>query len=107
MKEKIIYECFYKVGANHFNSIFELVVDRETEKMLYGEVFLAKDRQDKWGRFSLNKHELSEVKEIIRSNKSCLRVRVEADSKEEAEGKAFKCIYDYLIEMAQRVNDLI
>lgn len=107
MEEKVIYEYFYRIGDNHFESVFELIVDKETDKMLYGVAVAGKNREYNWGRFSVHKDKLNKTKKVKRNNESLLRVQVEANSKEEADTKAGQCLGDYLTEMAQRVFKMI
>jgi hypothetical protein len=60
---KILYEFYYVVGCNDFSKYYRLVVDRETEKMMYGISFDSTGY--KGGRFAVNKSNISSKKKLM------------------------------------------
>ena len=94
---KIIYEFYYAVGGCDFNTCYDCVIDKETDKMLYGDVFYASGVP--YGkRFAINKEGLNQIHTIIDQRRGLVyRVQVDGDSREDAEKKARKIIYDHMI----------
>ena len=94
---KIIHEFFYVVGHKDFHSCYKLVVDRETEKMLYGDAL--NNEGNAYGRFSIKKSDLNKVKEIV-DKKYGLVLRIQIDEKhdydiyEDAKMKIFYHLYN-------------
>lgn len=98
---KILYEFYYVVGGWDFSSYYKLIVDRETEKMLYGDVF--EESGDKWGRFAINKGNLNCVHEFYSASKgTAYRVQVDDSDYTSAYNKAKNVVYEHLIKIAER-----
>ena len=78
-ENKIIYEFYYMVGLTDFSSCYKLIVDKETEKMLYGNALYEGITPS--GRFSVNKSNLNQVYEKIDRHKGLVyRVQVDDDN---------------------------
>ena len=91
--DKIIYEFYYIVGDYGFNTCYNCVVDKETNKMLYGDVFY-KSGAPLGRRFAINKENLNQIHRIFDKTYGLIyRVQVEANTKNEAETKAKQIIY--------------
>lgn len=98
---KILYEFYYVVGGWEFSSYYKLIVDRETEKMLYGDVF--EESGDKWGRFAINKSNLNCVHEFHSASKgTAYRLQVDDSDYTSAYKKAKNIIYNHLMVIAER-----
>lgn len=103
---KMLYEYYYVVGLSNFTTWYALKVDRETDKMYYGEAFKYNVTSIKGERFSIKKENLNTVHEITGSKNGLVyRVQVDADDCFEAEHKAREIIYDYMIDIAERFKN--
>ena len=99
---KILYEYYYVVGHRDFESYYILRVDRETEKMYYGEVFSPNKTATKGNRFSIKKENLDSVYEITNTNHGLVyRVQVDAEDEYAAKAKAKQIVYDYIINVVE------
>jgi glycyl-tRNA synthetase alpha subunit len=98
---KIIYEFYYVVGDWELSSYYKLIVDRETEKMLYGDVF--EESGEKWGRFAINKSKLNCIHETYNSSTGTIyRVQVDDGDYTSAYNKAKDVVYKHLLKIAER-----
>jgi hypothetical protein len=96
---KIIHEFFYVVGHKDFISHYELVVDRETEKMLYGNICL--EGIIECGRFSVKKSNLNKIQEVIdRKYGLVYKVQMDESNYTDALIKAENIIYERLLKVA-------
>lgn len=59
----LIHEFYYIVGHKDFHSHYKLAVNKETEKMLYGNAL--NNEGDVYGSFAIKKSNLNKVTEII------------------------------------------
>ena len=74
---KVIYEFYYNVGSYKFDNCFKCVVEKETEKMLYGNVFYESGVPYN-SRFAINKSNLNHIHQIVNERKGLIyRVQVE------------------------------
>ena len=90
---KIIREYWYVFGESDFRTRYDLVVDRETEKMLYGTTLF--DGKD-CGRFSVKKANLNDVIEFVDAkNGTCYRIQM-IDDGSDIKKKARQILYDCL-----------
>jgi len=98
---KILYEFYYVVGCNDFSKHYRLVVDRETEKMMYGISFDGTGY--KCGRFSVNKSNIDCIYELSdRKVGTVYRVQIDDSDFASAHSKAKDIVYAHLIEIAER-----
>ena len=103
---KIIHEFFYVVGFTDFSRYYQLVVDRETEKMLYGDAFY--EGVEKCGRFAVNKGNLNEIQEVVdRKYGLVYKVQIAEGKKTDARVKAEGIVYNYLLEIAENFKNSI
>lgn len=101
---KVIHEFFYVVGHADFHSYYKLIVDRETEKMLYGDAL--NNEGNAYGRFAIKKNNLNQVYKIIdRKYGTVYKVQIEENEKETARLIAKDIIYNYLFEIAERFKN--
>lgn len=101
---KVIYEFYYVVGHANFHSHYELIVERETEKMLYGDAL--NNEGNAYGRFAIKKSNLNEVQKIIdRKYGTVYKVQIEENEKETARLKAKDIVYNYLFQVAERFKN--
>lgn len=106
MEGKVVHEFYYVVGFTDFSRYYQLVVDRETEKMLYGNVFF--EGIEQCGRFSVNKNKLNEVQEVVdRKHGTVYKIQIEEGNKTDAYIKAENIIYKYLLEIAENFKKSI
>lgn len=93
---KVIYEFYYVVGSCCFNNCYECIVDKETDKMLYGDVFKG---GVKYGtRFAINKTNLNQLHVSTDHKKGLVyRVQIDCDNRKNAEKQAWKIIYDHMM----------
>ena len=102
--DKVIYEFYYNVGHHSFDTCYKCVVDKETEKMLYGDIFY-KSGVPYNRRFAINKSNLNQIhRSISERNGLFYRVQVESDNIKDAERKAGKIVYSYVTEF---INEFI
>lgn len=95
---KVIYEYYYVVGSYSFSSCYDLVVDKETNKMLYGNIFYPSGVPYN-KRFAINKNNLNQIYQIKDEHHGLVyRVQVESDDRKNAEQKARKIIYNRMID---------
>ena len=94
---KVIYEFYYVVGSCGFSNGYNCVVDRETNKMLYGDIFYQSGIP--YGKkFAINKESLNRIHSIIDQRRGLVyRVQVEGDNRKDAEKKARKIIYNHMM----------
>ena len=94
---KIIYEFYYAVGGSDFGNCYDCVVDKETDKMLYGNVF--NQSGEKYAqKFAIKKESLNQIHPIIDNHRGLVyRVQVEGDNRKDARKKARKIIYDHMM----------
>lgn len=105
--DKVIYEFYYNVGHHNFDNCYKCVVDKETEKMLYGDVFYESGVPYN-SRFAINKDKLNQIyRKIDERNGLFYRVQVESDNIKDAEQKASKIIYDYVTEFINEFRNNI
>lgn len=103
---KILYEYYYIVGCSDFKTYYVLKVDRETDKMYYGDAFECNVTSIKGNRFSVKKKDLNTVYEITGTNNGLVyRVQVDAKDEYEAENKARKIIYNYMMDFVERFKN--
>jgi hypothetical protein len=103
---KVIHEYYYIVGCSDFKNRYDLIVDRETEKMLYGTAYLWGVQSSGGSRFSVKKEDLNKVHEITGNRNGLVyRIQVEGDDYEETKKKAKKIVYDYIIDIAERFKN--
>ena len=100
MENKIIHEFFYMVGYTHFAKHYELRVDRETNKMLYGQAFhegkLCSDR------FAINKSTLNKIHQMFNQRNGLVyRLQIDDGDYKKAYAKAKDIIYEKLIQTAE------
>jgi hypothetical protein len=97
---KIIHEFYYVVGLKDFSNHLILKVDKETEKMMYGEMFYHEGVR--YGRFALNKRKLNAVDSVVDSKYGTVyRVYVDENSEDAAYAKAKEIVYNHLIRVAE------
>ena len=100
MKSKIIHEYYYCIGHTDFIKHFELVVDRETEKMLYGVAF--DEGIIKGDRFAIRKEDLNKIcGQIDRRRGTVYRVQIDDNDKNAAYRRAKDIVYECLIKIAE------
>lgn len=105
--DKTIYEFYYNVGHYAFDTCYRCIVDKETEKMFYGEVFYENGVPYN-SRFAINKDKLNQIhRKIDERNGLFYRVQIESDDIKDAERKAGKIIYDYVTEFINEFKDNI
>lgn len=99
---KIIHEYWYSFGESDFRTRYDLVVDKETEKMLYGTtLFNGRDR----GRFAVKKANLSDVIEFVDAkNGTCYRIQI-IDDGSDTKKKARQILYDCLSKAIECLKD--
>lgn len=101
---KVIHEFYYVVGYKDFSNHYTLKVNRETEKMLYGNVFT--DKCVQCDNFAVNKRNLNVVREIVdRKYGLVYKLQIEDTEKESASFKAKNIIYNYLLEIAEKFKN--
>ena len=98
---KVVYEFYYAVGDSVIRTCYNCVVDKETDKMLYGDVFY--ESGVPYGkRFAINKESLNRIHSIIdQRNGLVYRVQIEGNNHKDAEKKARKIIYDHMIDFVE------
>lgn len=96
---KILYECYYVVGYDHFHSCYQMTVDRETNKMYYGMVSNS--------RFAIYQSDINNVRKIVdKKYGTVYRVQVDDVANEyEAKQKAREIIYDYMIDFVEKFKN--
>lgn len=100
MENKVIHEYYYCIGHTDFIKHFELIVDRETEKMLYGTAF--DEGVIKCDRFSVRKENLNQIYEQIdRRRGTVYRIQIDDSDKYSAYRKAKDIVYERLAEIAE------
>ena len=100
MDSKIIHEYYYCIGHTDFIQHNELVVDKETEKMLYGTAF--DEGVIKCGRFAIKKEALNKIYEQIdRRRGTVYRIQIGNNDEHVAYRIAKDAIYRHLIEVAE------
>ena len=105
--DKVIYEFYYNVGHYGIDTCYKCVVDKETEKMFYGNVFYESGIPYN-SRFAIKKDNLNQIhRKIDERNGLIYRVQVESDNIKEAKRKAGKIIYDYVTEFINEFRDNI
>ena len=105
--ERIIYEFYYNVGNYAFDTCYKCVVENETGKMFYGDVFYESGIPHN-SRFAIKKDNLNQIhQKIDERNGLIYRVRVESDNIKEAKRKAGKIIYDYVTEFINEFRNNI
>ena len=105
--DKIIYEFYYNVGHCAFDTCYKCVVDKETKKMFYGDVFYESGVPYN-SKFAINKDKLNQIhRKIDERNGLIYRVQVESDNIKDAKRKAGKIIYDYVTEFINEFRDNI
>ena len=105
--DKIIYEFYYNVGHQEFGSCYKCVVDKETKKMFYGDVFYESGVPYN-GRFAINKDKLNQIhQKMDERNGLIYRVQIESDNIKEARRTAGKIIYDYVTEFINEFRNNI
>lgn len=98
---KVIYEFYYIVGSHAFNNCYDLIVDKETNKMFYGNVF-SPNGVSLNRRFAINKENLNQIYRIIDERRGLVyRVQIESDDRKDATKKAVKIIYDHMINFVE------
>lgn len=98
---KTIYEFYYVVGCNRFSKHYRLVVDKETEKMLYGRAF--DDTGYECSKFAVNKSNIDCIYELCeRKIGTVYRVQIDDSDFASARNKAKNIIYEHLIEIAEK-----
>lgn len=101
---KVVYEFYYIVGQADFHSCYKLIVDRETEKMLYGDAL--NNEGNAYGRFAIKKNNLNQVYKIIdRKYGTVYKVQIKENEKETARLIAKDIIYNYLFEITERFKN--
>ena len=99
---KVIYEFYYAVGDSVIRTCYNCVVDKETAKMLYGDVFYTSGVPYN-KRFAINKESLNRIHTIIdQRNGLVYRVQIEGDNHKDAEKKAVKIIYDHMMDFIEK-----
>jgi hypothetical protein len=94
---KVIYEFYYVVGSCGFENRYDCIVDKETNKMFYGNLFF-KSGQQSGKRFAINKESLNRIYTTIEMHRGLVyRVQIESDNLKDAEKKARKIIYDHMM----------
>jgi hypothetical protein len=102
---KVIYEFYYSVGSYGFSNRYDCVVDKETNKMLYGNVFYKSGAQS-GERFAINKNSLNQIHSSIERHYGLIyRVRIERDNLKDAEKKAKEIIYDHMIDFVEKFKN--
>ena len=105
--DKVIYEFYYNVGCRAFDNCYKCVVDKETEKMFYGEIFYESGISFN-RRFAINKSNLNQIhRRVDERNGLFYRVQIESDNIKEARRTAGKIIYDYVTEFINEFRDNI
>ena len=100
MENKVIHEYYYCIGHTDFIQHNELVVDKATEKMLYGTAF--DEGVIKCGRFAVRKENLNQIYEQIdRRRGTVYRIQIDDSDKYSAYRKAKDIVYTLLIEIAE------
>lgn len=94
----MLYEFFYSLLRDDFNSIYLLDVERETEKMLYG---VAKNMNDHYAaRFAVRKDSIDVVES---THEYAYRIRTKGKSFDEALQKAKTLMSEFLLKRAKAV----
>ena len=94
---KVIYEFHYVVGGCNFNACYDCIVDKETNKMLYGNVFYQSGTPS-GQRFAINKENLNQVHSSIDRYRGLVyRVQIDSKSRKDATKKARKIIYNHMM----------
>ena len=102
--KKTIHEFFYNVGSNKFLSHYNIIVDRETEKMLYGAVF--DDEGNSYSRCSINKSNLNKICSFVDRNRGTIyRIQLDENDRKVAYNNAKNIIYNYLLKIAENFNN--
>lgn len=97
----IIHEYYYVVGHNDHSSYYKLVIDRETEKMLYGDAY--NKNGIAYGRVAIKKSALNKAHEVAdRKYGLVLRVMVADDIEENAYKRAREIAYEYLKDITEK-----
>ena len=97
----VIHEFYYVVGCRDFHSWYRLIVDKETEKMLYGRVFDSASVD--CGRFAVKKSNIDDIHEICDAKRgSVYRVQIDGSDFTSARNKAKDIIYKHLIKIAEK-----
>jgi hypothetical protein len=97
---KTIYEFYYIVGEHGFDSCYDCVVEKETNKMFYGNVF--KNGEKLAQRFAINKENLNQIHRIINKYHGLMyRVQIESSNYDDARKKAANIIYDHMIDFVE------
>lgn len=100
MEKKIIHEYYYCIGHTDFIKHYELVVDKETDKMLYGTAF--DEGIIKGSRFAVRKAELNQIYEQIdRRRGTVYRIQIDDSDKVDVYKKAKDIVYQRLIKIAE------
>lgn len=99
--KKIIREYYYVIGEKDFSTRFHLLVNKETEKMLYGVAY--DDYNANYvGKFAINKDNLNKINQIRDKKYGMIyRIQILDDFNADTEKIAREMIYNYLIETAK------
>ena len=103
---KVIYEFYYNVGRYGFDSCYKCIIDKETDKMLYGDLFY-KSGIPYNRRCAINKSNLNRIHQSSNNEGLFYRVQVESDNIKDAEIEAGKIIYDYVTEFINEFRNNI
>lgn len=97
---KVLHEYYYVVGDDDIHSSYDLVVDKETDKMYFGTSYGGA------GRFGLKKEVFNRV-DAIKDRKYGLvyRIRMDVEDEREARRQARDLIYNYMIDFVERFKN--
>lgn len=99
MENKIIHEFYYIVGDVEFVSHYTLVVDRETNKMLYGTVIA--DDGSSCSRFAVKKCNLGQIQTGVNRKRGLVwHLQIAESEYEQAYKQAKEAIYRLLCLLA-------
>ena len=97
---KVLHEYYYVVGDGDIHSSYDLVVEKETDKMYFGTSYGGA------GRFGLKKAVFNRV-DIIKDRKYGLvyHVRMDVEDEHEAREQARELIYNHMIAFIERFKN--
>ena len=99
---KVIHEFWHTFETKHF-SHYELRVEKETEKMLYGTAYSA--RGSRVGKFSAKKDELNLLKKLHTMKIVEYRIQIDVEDAAVARDMAKEIFYNHFKRIADAVID--
>lgn len=99
---KIIHEFWYTFDTNRF-SHYELRVEKETEKMLYGTAHSANGYRV--GNFSVKKDDLNRLKKLHTMKIVEYRIQIDVEDAAVARDMAKEVFYNHFKRIADKIID--